>query len=151
MPNTLNELLELERDQLKQERSQIVAEISQAQTRLTQIDYRLGHVGALLDYGETGMNNDLSRSSSSPSQNGRVRGVRDIAVAILGERNKEPIYYKELAAEVTKRGGILNGASPEATLVSRLVRDPRFVRPFARGFYALRSDYPDARNVGAKT
>ena len=74
MPNTLHELLELERDQLKQERSQIVAEISQAQTRLTQIDYRLGHVGALLDDGETGMNNDPSRSSSSPSQNGRVRG-----------------------------------------------------------------------------
>ena len=61
------------------------------------------------------------------------------------------MYYKELAQEVLSRGGTLNGATPAATLTARMVRDERFVRPTAKGFYALRRDYPTARNVGARS
>jgi hypothetical protein len=60
------------------------------------------------------------------------------------------MYYKELADEVIKRGGVLGGKAPEATLTARLVRDERFVRPTSKGFYALRADYPNAPNVGAR-
>ena len=60
------------------------------------------------------------------------------------------MYYKDLAQEVVRRGGILKGARPWANLTARMVQDERFVRPTAKGFYALRRDYPTARNVGAR-
>ena len=96
------------------------------------------------DQGE-GCHASLHREDDTP------RNVCDIAVDILSERDGEPMYYKELAQEVVSRDGILNGATPWATLTARLVRDPRFVRPTAKGFYALRRDYPTARNVGARS
>ncbi len=60
------------------------------------------------------------------------------------------MYYKDLAEEVMRRGGVLNGKTPGATLNARMVRDERFVRPTSKGYYALREDYPAARNVGAR-
>ena len=32
----------------------------------------------------------------------------------------------------------------------RAEEEKRFIRPTSKGFYALREDYPDARNVGAR-
>ena len=90
-----------------------------------------------------------SRTSHGKSDN-TPSTICDIAVEILGERNGEPMYYKELAEEVVKRDGILKGQTPWATLAARMVQDERFVRPTAKGFYALRRDYPTARNVGAR-
>jgi hypothetical protein len=74
----------------------------------------------------------------------------EIAFKILNEKGGEPIYYKELAATVLQNGGELNGADPAMTLVSRLVTDERFVRPFRRGWYALRVHHPRAKNVGGR-
>ena len=92
---------------------------------------------------------DESQASSHHVDN-TSRNVCDIAVEILSERDSDPMYYKELAKEVIARGGVLNGATPWANLTARMVQDTRFVRPTAKGFYALRRDYPTARNVGAR-
>jgi hypothetical protein len=75
----------------------------------------------------------------------------DIAAEILSERSGEPMHYRDLADEVLLRGGLLPETSAPTTLNGRINRDDRFVRPFRRGFYALKKDHPNVRNsVGAR-
>ena len=148
--NDLNTLLEAERQHLEAEQASLQEQLRQSADHLATVKTRLEHVRALL--GNKRMAEDRSEDlQASPRQNSNTpKDVCDIAVEILGERNREPMYYKDLAHEAMKRGGILNGAAPWATLAARMVRDERFVRPTAKGFYALRRDYPTARSVGAR-
>jgi hypothetical protein len=74
----------------------------------------------------------------------------EIAYAVLMEHAPEPIHYRELWKAVKGRGGRLEGQEPAQVLVSRLVRDERFVRPLRRGYYALRAHYPNAKNIGSR-
>jgi hypothetical protein len=74
----------------------------------------------------------------------------EIAHSVLEESGADPIHYKELAKIVIERGGEIPGVDPAQTLVSRLVKDERFVRPFRRGWYALRLHHPKAKNIGAR-
>ena len=146
----LNTLLEAELRRLEAEQANLQEQIHRDADQLAVVRVRIEHVRALV--GE-------DRTSESPSQNDQVlfqrqgsttRDVCDVAEEILSKRNAEPMYYKDLAREVVRLGGILNGATPWGTLTARMVRDERFVRPTAKGFYALRRDYPTARNVGAR-
>ena len=146
----LDKLLEAECRRLEAEQADLQEQIRQRVDLLSQIKVRLEHVRALLAREEVTANQDrrlqvtLKRDDSTPLN------VCDLAAEILGERNSVPMYYKELAQEVMRRGGILNGATPWANLSARLVQDERFVRPTTKGYYALRRDYPTARNVGAR-
>ena len=151
MTSDLNRLLNEERQELDTELETIRSHISSAESRLSQIIQRLRHVRALLGEDECDESEAVANTLRQPSRNGVAKTVCDISADILSERNGQPMYYKELATEVINRGGTLGGHTPGATLVSRMVHDPRFVRPTAKGYYALRSDYPTARNVGAKT
>ena len=146
----LNTLLEAERQRLQAEQVDLQEKLRQGADELAEVKGRLEHVQALL--GEEWVpegRGDGSQASSHHKDN-TPHNVCDIAVEILDERDSEPMYYRDLAQEVIARGGILNGATPWATLTARMVRDTRFVRPTAKGFYALRRDYPTARNVGAR-
>ena len=152
MSSDLDRLLNEERGQLETELEEIRSQIQRAESRLSQVIERLQHVRALL--GDNEPNESEAQADGQtiePSHNGTIRTVCDIAVDILTERHGQPMYYKELATEVMNRGGTLGGNTPWATLVSRITQDSRFVRPVAKGYYALRNDYPNARNVGAKT
>lgn len=150
MGTDLEDLLRAERQQLETEAAGLQGQLKEAQERLSGLQRRLEHVRALLDEKEPPETPDaISQASRGYSANGRSH-VCDIAETILGERNGQPMYYKELAQEVIRRGGDLYGATPWANLTARMVQDPRFVRPTAKGFYALRRDYPNARNVGAR-
>ena len=60
------------------------------------------------------------------------------------------MHYRELAKEIQARGGNIPGVDKDHTLIARLVKDDRFVRPTRRGFYALQRDYPNAKSVGAR-
>lgn len=76
---------------------------------------------------------------------------RDVAVAILREKNGEDMHYKLLAQEVVDRGGHLPEKSPAAALNAIMNRDRRFVRPNRRGFYALREHHPRVKeNAGRR-
>ncbi len=77
------------------------------------------------------------------------RDIRDIAVDVLKSQGGEPMHYASLAKEIKARGGIIPGVNAANTLLSRLVRDERFVRP-KRGHYALKSDHPDVESVGVR-
>ena len=146
----LNALLEAERQRLEAEQANLQEQLRQGADQLALVKGRLEHVQALLGEERVpGGRGDGSQPSSHRGDN-TPRNVCDIAVEILGERGGEPMYYKELAQEVIARGGILNGETPWANLTARMVQDARFIRPTAKGFYALRRDYPTARNVGAR-
>lgn len=150
MENQLTTMLATECVNLETEADSLRQQMENARNRLREIEVRLVHIRALLgqDDNVNAHNGPLLASSSKP--NGHGPTLCDIAAEVLRERGRDPMYYKELAAEVIKRGGLLGGKTPEATLTARLVRDERFVRPTSKGFYALREHYPNARNVGAR-
>ena len=140
----LEKLLHEEKIRLEQEAHDTRERISVDEVRLRHIDESLLHINALI--GQDGSTPAEPRALKAASE----RSVLDLAAEILAEREREPMYYKDLAKEVQGRGGALGGTTPAQTLVARLVNDPRFVRPTRKGFYALRVDYPNARNIGAR-
>lgn len=149
MESTLDEMLQVERQQLETEARDLQQQQQAVQGRLSVVQRRLEHVRGLLEEEPPQGSTALSQVSHGNTHRNRSH-VCDIAESVLNEHGSQPMYYKDLATEVVRRGGVLNGASPGANLTARLVNDDRFVRPTAKGFYALRKDYPNARNVGAR-
>ena len=148
----LETLLLEERNRLRSDSQVLREQVSAAKGKLKDVEERLVHIEGLL-----GPNHALEDDSEEgPLPENRYiplpgsRDIADIAVDILSERNKEPVHYRELAKEVQARGGNIPGIDKDHTLVARLVKDARFVRPTRRGFYALQRDYPDAKSVGAR-
>ena len=93
-----------------------------------------------------------SSSSTLYSRHSERRNSADLAEEILSERDGEHMHYKELAKEVLARGGNLPKGSPAFTLNAKMNQDSRFIRPFQRGFYALKKDHPNVnRSVGARS
>ena len=140
----LDALLLKEQSRLSIERQKLREQISTAEGLLKQVEERLALVEGLLGP------NHASKESPEESPVPDSHDIVGIAVEILCERDKEPMHYRELAKEIEIRGGNIPGVDKDHTLIARLVRDDRFVRPTRRGFYALRKDYPDAKNVGAR-
>ena len=154
----LENLLNAEKKQLDAEYKQLIAEIavkeeklhqiqkelSDARNRLRAVQGRLEHVNGLLeDTGES----VKEASAGLPLD---THDVLDLAVGILYELGGKELHFGEIARQVMGRGGVLNGVDPANTLNARMTRDPRFVRPTRRGYYALRAHHPDAANVGAR-
>ena len=141
----LDTLLQNEKRRLDDEKQDLVGQIATAKKRLTEVQLRLRHVEGLL-----GMSEESDRVPRVTTKSDGL-SLLDIAEEVLTERGGEPMYYKDLAQEVQTRGGELSGENAANILVARLVSDNRFVRPVKKGYYALRRDYPDAKNVGART
>lgn len=149
--NALNTALENEKGMLEAKQVGLEQEIARLKTELEATSFRLGHITALLRRSEAAIideektqavnNLELAKTSEDPLE---------IAYKILEEHGTDPIYYKDLVGMVRERGGIIEGSNPALTLVSMLVADERFVRPFRRGWYALRVHYPKSKSVGAR-
>ena len=150
MENELNNLLSTECVNLESEADALREQIETARKRLTDVEVRLVHVRALLGEKSGASGHNGGALPHVERSNDFGLSICDIAVEVLQERGRAPMYYKDLAEEVIRRGGVLNGKTPGATLNARMVRDERFVRPTSKGYYALRADYPNARNVGAR-
>ena len=146
----LNTMLEAERRRLETEQVDLQEKVRQGAGQLAIVRSRIEHVLALLGKEKVTESRGEASHKSPSTSNNTSHTICNTAAEILDERNAEPMYYKELAQEVVRRGGVLKGATPWATLTARMVQDERFVRPTAKGFYALRRDYPTARNVGAR-
>ena len=129
---------------LRMEKSRLTGVRRELEKQLLEVNDRIRHVDGLLGPSLT-TENDPSDVSTPKN-----RDICDIVVDILEEKAGEPAHYKELAKEVQARGEKFSSANPASVLLTRLVRDDRFVRPKSRGFYALRKDHPDATNVGAR-
>ena len=142
--NQLKALLLTERSELNTERQRLLEQIATAENRLREVDKLLIHVEGLLGLDHSG-DDDADKSPVSNS-----RDIEDIAVDILRARDREPMHYRELAKKIQDSGCVIPGVDPDHTLIARLVRDDRFVRPSKRGYYALSSDYPNVTSVGAR-
>ncbi len=151
MDDTLGRELERERVTLETRRSELEQEIARLESEKEGVSFKLGHVIALLKGTEVeGVEADRHISAQVIKETGELTDPTEIARLILEEHGTDPIYYRKLADLVKERGGGLEGADPAMTLVSRLVADDRFVRPFRRGWYALRVHYPKVKSVGQR-
>ena len=148
----LERILRNEREHLRVELEDVRALISTSEQRLTKIIERLRHVDGLL--GDAGADSEPASHDPPLQETASIRfngeSITDLAEKVLLQQPGKPMYYKDLAKEVQRMGGQINGSEPGATLVARLVLDDRFVRPTSKGFYGLRADFPTARNVGAR-
>ena len=154
----LEKLLTTEKKQLDAEYKQLIAEIdvkeenlhqiqkdlSHDRKRLREVQGRLEHVNGLL--GDTGE----SVKEASAGLPVDTHDVLSLAEDILNGLGGKELHFGEIARQVMERGGVLNGVDPANTLNARMTRDPRFVRPTRRGYYALRAHHPDAAHVGAR-
>ena len=146
----MGELKDRLRGALQEEQKRLITEgrelreqISKAERSLQVVSALLVHVEGLLELNHE----SVADSSENPFPNGR--DIRDIAVDILSARGGELMHFAALADEIQARGGDIPGVDAANTLLSRLVRDERFVRP-KRGHYALKADYPDVESVGVR-
>lgn len=148
--NDLDRLLREEKEDAEKKLELLIEEITQKQEEREKLESRLTHIRGLLGPGQQHDSLSFSTDQLLVTSPGERLSVTDLAEAVLNERNKEPMHYRNLAAEIQKHGGVLAGKDPANTLVARLSKDDRFIRPFQKGCYALRKDYPDASNVGAR-
>ena len=144
-----HQALRAEYTRLSARQRELQAQLQALEAELETVADRLEHIRALLpDWSAAEIRGE---DRSSKKDDAIVNGDPvELARTILEERGGEPMHYRELAARVQQRGGSLPGSDPALTLVSRLVRDDRFVRPLRRGWYALRIHYPKAKNIGAR-
>lgn len=143
--------LEREKVELEAKRQELEQQIASFETEKEAISFRLVHVNALVREPATEVvAEDKETSTQAIESSGNTTDPLEIAYAILEKRGAEPIYYRELADLVRQKGGDLEGSDPAMTLISMLVSDDRFVRPFRRGWYALRAHYPKVKSVGQR-
>lgn len=146
----LGDLLNKEREQLKEEIANLDLELANIHTVRRQKEKRLEHIEALLG-NEKPKPAHKVQMSSERGFSSSTEAILDTAEAILRERNKEPMHYRDLADELSRRGIVIGGKNPAGGLISRLSGDDRFVRPTSKGFYGLREDYPRIkRSVGER-
>ena len=155
---SLESSLRGERDRLRQEIEQLRQEIAEKESLSRAKLERLGHVEALLSLDSSTDSELVSRRSEPSAASTPTPKLLTMVEQILRDRNGEPMHYRDLADEMMRRGAVIRGQDPASALVSRMTQDDdrrkeadkRFIRPTSKGFYALREDYPDARNVGAR-
>jgi len=147
-----DEVVLKERQRLQERRQALLSQSASIQEELMELDRRLGHIHALLreDMDAPSPGSAAPEVSVEVSPGPEPADPAELAFSVLEQRGGEPMHYRELARLVLERGADLAGADPAQTLVSRLVRDERFVRPFRRGWYALRMHFPRARSVGKR-
>ena len=158
MNNALESSLRGERDKLQQEIEQLRQEIEAKETEYRAKEERLGHVQALLSTEPGEVSQPPPKRRGAESSSTPTPQLLDMAEQVLRERKGEPMHYRDLADELIRRGAVIRGQDPAGALVSRMTQDDnrreegekRFIRPTSKGFYALREDYPEARNVGAR-
>lgn len=147
-----------ERDKLQRDMEQLRQEIVEREASLRAKETRLEHILALLDDEPKKPAQQLRKAKESPGRSTPSAQLLDMAVEVLRGQKSEPMHYRDLADELMRRGAVIRGKDPAASLVARMTQDDnrraeserRFVRPVSKGFYALREDYTNARNVGAK-
>lgn len=156
--NTLEASLRSERDKLQQEIAALRQEIEEKEQACRAKEVRLGHVVALLGAEQPDIKQRAQSSRRGVSASTPTEQLLNLAERVLRERQGEPMHYRDLADELLRRGAVIRGQDPAGALVSRMTQDDkrrdeadkRFIRPTSKGFYALREDYPQARNVGAR-
>ena len=138
-----------ELDRVSERRSELRGQIETLEAELSEVERRLVHLKALVSLPSEEANLNEPSGARTHVQSS-ARDAAEVAHEILRECRPAELHYRELAKLVQEKGGDLPGRYPAQRLVAHLVRDDRFVRPTRRGWYALREDFPRARNVGER-
>lgn len=155
----LGQALEQELTHLADREAQLVAKAEEVNAELERIRRRRDLIQALLNTSDAKPGQSSEEEPKQPSSEAgwqstimcnAGKSIVDTAYEILLARGKKPMHYGELAEQVIAAGGAIPGQDPAQTLIARLSRDERFVRPERRGYYAARDHYPRAKNVGAR-
>lgn len=156
----LRQALVDEQARISEEIGGLEEQISTMNYRLEQLLKRSEHVSALLE-NEGGATTDepvpetqrrAAAPAASPSaffSRSRKNSV-ELAYSILKDQGRKPMHYKDLALRIVDQGGDLDPASAAQTLVARLSKDKRFIRPQKRGWYSLKELYPHSKSVGTR-
>ena len=156
--DTLDEVLRSERSKLQQDIEKLRRKILEKERECQNKEARLGHINALLSTEPSVNDTAKEKPAQSRSPSTPTAQLLEMVEQVLRERSGEPMHYRDLSDELIRRGAIIRGQDPAGALVSRMTQDDnrraeeerRFIRPTSKGFYALREDYPNARNVGAR-
>lgn len=150
MKKDLTMSLRMEKDNIIGHLNSLKEKVTLLHDEIELLSSQLVHINALLEASDG--KSDGSSTPPAPFLQETHAEIDPIEIAwkILDERVGEPIHYRDLASLVIQNGGDLPGQDPASTLVSRLVRDERFVRPFRRGWYALRVHHSKVRSVGQR-
>lgn len=85
-----------------------------------------------------------SQGTRRSSANTQKQRVIDLAIAILIDRENQPIQRDELWAEMQARGLSLSNAHPTHYIASKVLGDAKHVFANRNGYYLL--DYPPVEN-----
>ncbi len=140
-------------EKIEEQLGAVLKELSELEAKRRKlIDQRKAFQTLLSDYDDT--EPEIEENTVIKTHSKMITTApREIAYEVLKEHSPADMHYRDLAEEVLKRGGHLPGSDPGALLNSLLTSDKskRFVRPYRRGCYALREDYPDLeRSVGER-
>ncbi len=157
LDDSLERSLLAERERLKAAIGELRQEIEAKEMACRAKENRLAHVEALLATAPPEAKSPPPRRQASGRSTPTAK-LLDMAEQVLRARKGEPMHYRDLADDLIRMGAVIGGKDPAGSLVARITQDDkgkaedekRFVRPTSRGFYALRADYPKARNVGAR-
>ena len=139
-------------EKLEEQRDAVLKVLNERETELRKINDQMNAYQTLLNRDSDAGPKPEHMVTKTPS-NLTTTAPLEVAYQVLKEQSPADMHYKDLAEEVLKRGGHLPGTDPAALLNTRLTADTRkrFVRPYLRGTYALREDYPDLeRSVGER-
>lgn len=132
--------------ELKKEAEELTREISERQGKLANLSQLIKRLEEVLELSTL----EGEPDSKPTPRHANYREICELVEQILAENPGTPMHFQDIADEVQRRGIILGGKDPGRTLVAKLVHDARFVRPERKGYYALRADFPDSPNVGAR-
>src|SRR5436190_823976 len=124
LDNLLREA-ELERANLRAERERIEGVERLAVQRVT-------HLRALLDLDRRASSDAETPVDGMPVESNGARRLEDIAAEVLSEAG--PLHYRDLYNRCAERGESVSSKKPEAVLLTRISRDPRFQRTGRRGW-----------------
>ena len=153
-------------DHLSKRRQALTTEIGDLSVERDRVDEQLDALKAFIRASTSTDDPSVDTNRDAVTPNGYVRpeddgapnldGEKDpayLAVEILREAGGKDMHYVELAKQVKARGGNLpeHLRSSTATLNRILNSDPRFIRPFRRGYYALKEHFPNVnRSIGKR-
>lgn len=153
-------------DCLSERRQTLTTEIGDLSAERARIDEQLDALKSFIRASTYTKEPSQDASDSADERNGhlvpdnvgapipnRNKNAADVAVEILREAGGRDMHYVELAKQIKARGGKLPELqrSSTATLNRILNSDPRFIRPFRRGYYALKEHFPNVnRSIGKR-
>lgn len=145
----LNKLTEKE-NELEKEQESTILKLANVRRRKELVSALLNENKITISEKNSQNGNHIETKNAPDNLKCNRHSAADFAFEILSKRGKKPMHYKELADLVRAKGADLGTSNAPQTLVARMAKDGRFIRPAKRGWYSLREFYPKTKSVGSR-